>query len=130
MQIDICTNCYHANAFFSLFQKVNITYSDIQTCTADYDFSPFEPLRYYAISTNIASMVAVARSSTEEGYFTTLQAYTYTDTNIATVFAGTSNGYLVKVCGVKLLQNTLEQYLSRFLLTHYFTKATMTYRNV
>jgi len=75
---------------------MNVTDDDIQPCTADYN-AQNEPFRYYATSTNIASMEAVASSSTEEGYFTSLQAYTYTDTNITTVFAGTSNGYLVKV---------------------------------
>ena len=69
---------------------------DITPCTTDYNIH-YEPLRYYAISTNIATMELVARGSTEEGYFTSLQAYTHTDTNITTVFAGTFNGYLVKV---------------------------------
>jgi len=82
---------------FSYFQVINVTDDDIQSCTADYN-AQNEPLRYYAISTNIVTMEAIARSSTEEGYFTSLQAYTHTDTNITTVFAGTSNGFVVKVC--------------------------------
>jgi len=77
----------------SSFQPYYINESAL--CVASFD--GYVP-RYYAISRNIATMEAVSSSSKEEGVFTSLQAHTGTDTNITAVYAGSSNGYLVKVC--------------------------------
>jgi len=55
------------------------------------------PLRYYAISSDQAIMEPVTKTTSDEGYITTLHSYTYTETGISSVFAGTSEGYVIKV---------------------------------